>query len=732
MSDLNFLRYDLMTISSTARNCLRILPLGKKNKQKVVVGDSSGFVQGFSLGRAQELITSFKLNPLPPGQPAKPVNGLDLVGDKVFVSNGETISGMSKKGKNFFRLVTNLTEPLCNMAVRSPFIWTAGEYVLNVFEEGRESAFYMCPDRINHLTVEHIVSDKTMDSVLACNDRMVRVVHGGDMSGESPVEGSTSTVAIYTTRNSTAKEVLYGTQSGHLGCFRITPQGLQKRWAAYDAQFTGGFNSITSWDLVKDGTSQIISGRDNGFLEVFAFGTAGPEPHLLYQTTLNESITAVDIGLVTTAVKEDIAVSTYSGKVLSFSTYSPGASGTEPSPSFSGSGSASGSQTLREDGTTARRKNEKRLAAIQQEIEKLKERLDKKKTEYSRVSEDHIAVSVDYKLKDKFILDASATWILTIELDCPIDVVALQCDVDVELLDVDNSSAIISRTKPEKDCPSKLLASYRNTESTNRVEIRIRSVEGQSGTLQAFVIPTLTPKTAQMASYQIRPLSLHQRLTEKPQGLDELVVNTLTIEGKFSLSEMNSWLGQCLPDVPERTTGEEVTHYFRNTFQGTVLVARYRDREVSLRSDNISTLAVLKDHLMRQATARKIQIKANFDLKDETCGSVLAMLHPKLQHQLGLSEKVKLIEALKEVEMQEQDISFLSEQYKEILSKAKEIEKEFEMQPRRLEYLYSLVKNLFLDKYKFKGQNVSHKLPVLQGHLEKYDLDNLQAFFAQN
>ena len=40
------------------------------------------------------------------------------------------------------------------------------------------------------------------------------------------------------------------------------------------------------------------------------------------------------------------------------------------------------------------------------------------------------------------------------------------------------------------------------------------------------------------------------------------------------------------------------------------------------------------------------------------------------------------------------------------------------MQPRRLEFLYGIVKKLFLDKYKAKGQNPTHKVPALMQKLQ--------------
>ena len=56
-----------------------------------------------------------------------------------------------------------------------------------------------------------------------------------------------------------------------------------------------------------------------------------------------------------------------------------------------------------------------------------------------------------------------------------------------------------------------LLATYRCQANTTRLELKVRSIEGQYGTLQAYVTPRLQPKTCQVRQYQIKPLSLHQR-----------------------------------------------------------------------------------------------------------------------------------------------------------------------------------------------------------------------------
>lgn len=67
----------------------------------------------------------------------------------------------------------------------------------------------------------------------------------------------------------------------------------------------------------------VVSACGSGFLEIFNFDGATTEPTLIYQTNLNEAITGMDLGMITNTTQDEIAVSTYSGKILAFSTYVP-------------------------------------------------------------------------------------------------------------------------------------------------------------------------------------------------------------------------------------------------------------------------------------------------------------------------------------------------------------------------------------------------------------------------
>ena len=69
----------------------------------------------------------------------------------------------------------------------------------------------------------------------------------------------------------------------------------------------GGVQSVCTHDVTCDGTKDLCIGRDDGTVEVWSFDT-GPQPQLVFERALQESVTAVECGLVTNANFEEIVV----------------------------------------------------------------------------------------------------------------------------------------------------------------------------------------------------------------------------------------------------------------------------------------------------------------------------------------------------------------------------------------------------------------------------------------
>ena len=157
-----------------------------------------------------------------------------------------------------------------------------------------------------------------------------------------------------------------------------------------------------------------------------------------------------------------------------------------------------------------------------------------------------------------------------------------------------------------------------------------------------------------------------------------------------------------------------------------------RKGEATFRSDNISTISILKDVLSKEATKRKMNLNITCDLKEESIPNVLYRIHPKLEYQLLLAKRVQLIDGLKELQMYENDTSFLTDEYREILENADALQEEFKKQPCHLERLYGMVTDLYIDRHKFKGHNVKNKVSQLINILDNYELNTLIAFFQEH
>jgi Bardet-Biedl syndrome 7 protein len=87
-------------------------------------------------------------------------------------------------------------------------------------------------------------------------------------------------------------------------------------------------------------------------------------------------------------------------------------------------------------------------------------------------------------------------------------------------------------------------------------------------------------------------------------------MNTLTFKGNFSIGEMHSWLRNCLPEVPDRVnSSNDNILMFKNVLVGSFLVCKYSRCDAEFKSDNISTIAILKDFITKGATTKHIKLE---------------------------------------------------------------------------------------------------------------------------
>ncbi|XP_036170891.1 Bardet-Biedl syndrome 7 protein isoform X1 [Myotis myotis] len=711
--DLHLHRADYVQVGVTAQKTMKLLPATRGSAtQKVVIGDHEGVVLCFGMKKG-EAVAVFKT------LPGQKIARLELGGilntpqEKIFVAAGSEIRGFTKRGKQFLSFETNLTESIKAMHISGSDLLLSASYIYSHYCDCKDQHYYLSGDRINDVICLPVERLPHLTPVLACQDRLLRVLQGSDVVFEIEVSGPPTVLALHNGNGGdSGEDVLFGTSDGKLGLIQITAPTPTHKWEIQNEKKRGGILCVDSFDIMGDGVKDLLVGRDDGMVEVYSFNNAS-EPVLRFDQALSESVTSIQGGCVGKDGYDEIVVSTYSGWVTGLTT--------EPVHKEGGPG-----EELRLNQET-----QHKLACLRSELEQLQLKVAQERERYQQSSQSSQAKSAvpSFSINDKFTLNKDdASYSLILEVQTAIDNVLVQSDVPIDLLDVDKNSAVVSFSSCDAESGDNfLLATYRCQANTTRLELKIRSIEGQYGTLQAYVTPRIQPKTCQVRQYLIKPLSLHQR----SHSIDrDRPVNTLTLTGQFSFAEVHSWVVFCLPEVPEKPpAGECVTFYFQNTFLDTQLESTYRKGEGVFKSDNISTISILKDVLSKEATKKKINLNISYEINEMSVKHTLALIHPKLEDQLLLAKKVQLIDALKELQVHEGNTDFLIPEYRCILEEAERLQEEYKKQPAHLERLYGMITDLFIDKFKFKGTNVKTKVPLLLEILDSYDQNTLIAFF---
>ena len=135
--------------------------------------------------------------------------------------------------------------------VRDSYIWTVGDYIFNIFNAGRDLHTFMSPDRINALAVTEALpggpagpaGGPSLDGLLGCQDRYVRVVRGAECIAELGLGGPVSALAVVpvaaTGGPGAARHVVYGTSNGSVGLLLVTGSALTPGWVVAPPPATG-------------------------------------------------------------------------------------------------------------------------------------------------------------------------------------------------------------------------------------------------------------------------------------------------------------------------------------------------------------------------------------------------------------------------------------------------------------------------------------------------------------
>ena len=102
-------------------------------------------------------------------------------------------------------------------------------------------------------------------------------------------------------------------------------------------------------------------------------------------------------------------------------------------------------------------------------------------------------------------------------------------------------------------------------------------------------------------------MNLHQRVGEL-QLPEDVPLSVLRFKGPFSADNAMQWISSCINDVPTQAGESEelVKMYFKSTFIDTIIVVEVSPGLLEVKSDNLSAITIIKDHVSSEASTRKI------------------------------------------------------------------------------------------------------------------------------
>ncbi|CAG0886131.1 unnamed protein product [Cyprideis torosa] len=302
--DLTLTRVDYCHVGLTSVGCLKIFSgpaeegnTADRSQQKFVVGDHDGILQVLSIKRGEAVpsFRSLKGNKITAVELGGP---LGTVRDKIFIAAGNQVKGFTKKGKQFLGFDTNLTENIQCMAVSGSDLLVSSTFAFNHYRDCLDTNYLVASDHINAMICLPQEKVTPVRPVLACEDRTLKVVAGSDIQYQVELEGSPTALALaWGDGGVQGNEVVYGTAGGIFGA---------------DPKHTGTVTSFDFYPLTGGALKDIIIGRDDGTVQVYAFLEPNDPPVIKYNFAGSESITAVAGGVIGTEGYDEILVTTYS------------------------------------------------------------------------------------------------------------------------------------------------------------------------------------------------------------------------------------------------------------------------------------------------------------------------------------------------------------------------------------------------------------------------------------
>lgn len=190
-------RMDYLQVGVTSQKTMKLLPASRhRATQKVVIGDHDGVVMCFGMKKG-EAGAVFKTLPGPKIARLELGGVLNTPQEKIFIAAASEIRAFTKRGKQFLSFETNLTESIKAMHISGSDLFLSASYIYNHYCDCKDQHYYLSGDKINDVICLPVERLSRITPVLACQDRVLRVLQGSDVMYEIEVPGPPTVLALH-------------------------------------------------------------------------------------------------------------------------------------------------------------------------------------------------------------------------------------------------------------------------------------------------------------------------------------------------------------------------------------------------------------------------------------------------------------------------------------------------------------------------------------------------------
>ncbi|XP_052751732.1 Bardet-Biedl syndrome 7 protein homolog isoform X2 [Galleria mellonella] len=605
--DYDLSRIDYTICGITFPDTLKILPIpvGPKIQQKFTIGDKNGVLQCLSI-KDEEPVVQFKTLPGKPITSVQLASSTGTLTDKIFAASGNEVKGYTRKGKVFLTIETPLTETITSMCVLGVDLILCSGRTVTCYRDLREIHSYICDDRVLDIAAYNTPNNTRMRLLVLVANKGAEILENGYSLAHTAISAGPTRLAVPPSLHALDVYAFYGAADGSLGLIIYEGSTLTSKCLMEGR----GLGSVVclGWFMGNGGTHLAV-GRHDGSIQLYLIDmeNMSGKPRLKFTYFCGEPVTSVCGGCVGTDDHELLAA-TFSGRIFGLRSQRlvPGVANLTNIP---------------QDALASRR------AKLESEVIRLEKQTANEREKYQRNTRSlHGGLSAPPLLDIQYELQGATRdgWQeAKITSAVPLDMLFIYCKRKLDLL-TDNAAvlSICSSQSGAKD----LLATVRCQAGTRRLWVRMRYIlqandpvsRAESVQVLIYALPSAAPRVARLITLRLPVLpyySQHENMDKENEKRSWCQVH---ITGSFSVAEMTSWLTDALPgDLPRPSAN--VAFARSHTLLRTLLVCRYQRGMGIFISDNVTTIAIIKDIISNCSVKKNIRIEISTDIPDNCC-----------------------------------------------------------------------------------------------------------------